>query len=142
MARRIAIGGLGVASVLLLYLLLFAGAGGVWLLEVLIALFPFGLILLAVPAGRGTRRSRYLGWALLSLAVLVLGSSLLMQAASARPRAWSMAGLPVSTWSLILGIAVIPLLVFGVTYALSFGGGGEGHQDDLHDEPPTGGSAS
>jgi len=125
MGRRILIVGLALTSALLLYLLLFDGSKGVWLLEALIALFPFALIALAIPSHRGTRRRWLLRWALGLTAALVFSSSLLMQAASTRPRAWTIYRLPLATWCLILGIALVPLLLLGLAYALTFDAGEE-----------------
>lgn len=132
MARWILIMGLGLASPLLFCLLLFAGGSCVWLLEALVALFPFALIALAVQSLRGSRRSRLLGWALGLTATLVFASSLLMQAASVHPRAWSIDGLPLATWCLILGIALLPLLLLGLAYALTF----EAGEESPMKEPP------
>lgn len=141
MGRRILIVGLAVASALLLYLLLFGGSKSVWLLEALIALFPIGLIALAAPAGRSTRGSRHFRWVLGLLAVLVTTSGLLMQATSTDPRRYQVAGLPIATWFLLLGIAIIPLVLFGLAHALTFQEGGMTEGSDLEPRSPDGGNA-
>ena len=141
MGRRILIVGLAIASALLLYLLLFGGSKSVWLLEALIALFPIGLIAVAAPAGKGTRRSGHFRWVLGLLAVLLTTSGLLMQATSTDPRRYQVAGLPMATWFLLLGIAIIPLVLFGLAHAFTFREGGVAEGNDPGPRSPDGGDA-
>jgi hypothetical protein len=114
--RRIARAGLAAGSVALLVAFVMGGPAGEWLFAVVVGLFP---VLLIAQAAARSGRSRSLLWSLAALAVLLELGLLGILALSADSRSW-VAGLPASTWLMIVALGLGCLVVSAAGYAAGF----------------------
>ncbi|MCP3979775.1 MAG: hypothetical protein GY716_10675 [bacterium] len=111
MLRRVALGALAVASPLLVVA---CGIGGTssWLFVIPSLLVPVALIALAASTLRDSRR--------VLLPLLALGALLVGSGAGIL---WLPA--PASTWLMAFGLGLLPLLVVGLGFAVTFDAGGD-----------------
>ena len=112
-SRRIARAGLAAGSVSLLVAFVMGGPAGEWLFAAVAGLFP--VLLIAQTAAR-SGRSRTPLWSLAALAVLLELGLLGMLVLRSDSQSW-VAGLPVSTWLMIVALGLGCLVVSAAGYA-------------------------
>jgi len=116
MAKRLALGFLAGASVVILSIFFFAPRAATWLFPVLVMGFPIALVTVAV--SRGGRVGRVRGPLLALFAMLQVGSIGVVAFDGAGTDPWF--GLPVSLSFLLLFVWLGPLFLTTLMYAATF----------------------
>ena len=111
--KRIALTLLGVGSPLILVAFVIGGTFGSWLFVGVGLLFPVAICALGARSGEA---SRGLMRVCVGLAVLLELAALAVLLFSPQP----VAGLPRSTWAMLLGFGLLPLFLVSFGYAVTF----------------------